>query len=286
MTRDDELRIVRGAFAKQIAHAARVSDPRVEKALAELHREDFLFPGPWQLNRFGGGYQQTPDDDPTYLYQDVPVAILPAKGLNNGQPSFLISLLAMGRLREGERALHIGAGMGYYTAVMSYLAGAAGRITAVELEPELASRATANLAQYSNVSVIQGNASAMRFDTADVIYVNAGATRPAEAWLSALALGGRMILPLTVGYIADGGHSMTRGLIVVIERQADHFSARCMMTTFIYPCEGMRDEASEKALAAALEKGGAAKVTRLRLSDDVPEERAWLRAPGWSLTYE
>ena len=80
MTVDDELRIVRGVFAKQISHAARVFDPRIKNALAELRREDFLFPGPWQLNRFGGGYQETPDDDPTYLYQDAPVALLPAKG--------------------------------------------------------------------------------------------------------------------------------------------------------------------------------------------------------------
>jgi protein-L-isoaspartate O-methyltransferase len=35
---------------------------------------------------------------------------------------------------------------------------------------------------------------------ADVIYVNAGATRPADVWLDRLKEGGRLILPLT----ADG----------------------------------------------------------------------------------
>ena len=95
-----------------------------------------------------------------------------------------------------------------------------------------------------------------------------------------------MILPLTVGYVTDDGHPMTRGLIFLIERRADHYSARCKMMTAIYPCEGMRDEASEKALAAALKKGGAEKVSRLQLTDDVPEERCWLRASGWSLTFE
>jgi protein-L-isoaspartate(D-aspartate) O-methyltransferase len=52
-------------------HAARASDPRLEKVLAELRREDFLSAGPWQLMRFPGGYQITPNDDPIYLYQDV-----------------------------------------------------------------------------------------------------------------------------------------------------------------------------------------------------------------------
>src|ERR1700704_5560897 len=99
MTPEDDLQIVRRVYAKQIVHAARASDPRLEKALAELRREDFLTAGPWELMRFPGGYQMTPDDDPVYLYQDVPVAIMPEKGLNNGQPSFLASLISLGELR-------------------------------------------------------------------------------------------------------------------------------------------------------------------------------------------
>jgi hypothetical protein len=36
MTTSEELRIVRRVYAKQIVHAARASDPRLEEALAEL----------------------------------------------------------------------------------------------------------------------------------------------------------------------------------------------------------------------------------------------------------
>jgi protein-L-isoaspartate(D-aspartate) O-methyltransferase len=286
MNRDDELRIVRRAFAKQIAHAARVSDPRFLEALAELRREDFLPPGPWQVMRFPGGYQQTPDDDPIYLYQDAPVAILPEKGLNNGQPSFLTFLLSLGRLRDGERAVHVGTGTGYYTAVISHLAGRAGRVTGIELEPDLAARARANLRRCANVRIVEGDGSTVPLEPADVIYVNAGASRPADLWLDALRDGGRMVLPLTVRYTTDDRREMTRGAIFLIERQAEGFSARCMSTTLIYPCAGARDDASEAALAAAFEKGNVAKVTRLYRADDIPEERCWLRAPGWSLAYE
>jgi hypothetical protein len=70
--RENELQVVRRVYAKQIVHAARASDPRLEKVLAELRREDFLSAGPWQLMRVPGGYQITPNDDPIYLYQDVP----------------------------------------------------------------------------------------------------------------------------------------------------------------------------------------------------------------------
>ena len=132
---------MRRAFAKQIVHAARVTDPRLEQALAALRREDFLPPGPWQLMRLPDHYQATPTDDPIYLYQDTPVAILHEKGLNNGQPSFLTFLISIGRLQDGERAVHIGTGTGYYTAVISHLAGRNGHVVGIELEPDLASRA-------------------------------------------------------------------------------------------------------------------------------------------------
>ena len=51
------------------------------------------------------------------------------------------------------------------------------------------------------------------------------------------------------------------------------------------PCEGRRDEAGERALGAAFDKGGAERVTRLYLRDDLPEDQCWLRAPGWCLAY-
>ena len=57
--------------------------PILVSTLSSLHCDgQFLFPGPRQLMRFSGGYQETPNDDPIYLYQDVPVALVPAKRLN------------------------------------------------------------------------------------------------------------------------------------------------------------------------------------------------------------
>ena len=53
----------------------------------------------------------------------------------------------------------------------------------------------------------------------------------------------------------------------------------------IFPCVGGRDEAGERALATAFDKGGAERVTRLYHRDDVPEDQCWLRAPGWCLSY-
>jgi protein-L-isoaspartate(D-aspartate) O-methyltransferase len=298
MTPDSELEIVRRAFAKQIVHAAQATAPRLEQALADLRREDFLPPGPWQLMRLPDHYQATPNDDPIYLYQDTPVAILHEKGLNNGQPSFLTFLISIAGLQDGEHAVHIGTGTGYYTAVISHLAGRNGRVTGIELEPELASRARNNLARFSNVAMIHGDGAKTPLDPADVIYVNAGASRPADTWLDALKPGGRMVLPLTVNFATEQGRSVTDGAIFLITRHPndpDHFAARCMSGTRIYPCAGMRDEASEKALVAAFEKdgfrngaknSGLSKITRLYRTDNIAEAGCWMRAPGWCLAYE
>ncbi len=106
-------------------------------------------------------------------------------------------LLHFAAIRAGEHVVHIGAGAGYYSAIMAELAGNDGRVTAIEFAADLAARATKNLSDRPNVTVIHGDGSVVLFDDADVIYVNAGATHPADNWLDRLNVGGRLILPLT-----------------------------------------------------------------------------------------
>ena len=144
MDRDSELAIVRRAYAKQIMAAAGVDDRRVEAAFATVPREDFLGPGPWQILRWGRGYVPTPSRDPVYLYDDVLVGIIPERKLNNGQPSFLAALIASAAPQPGEHAVHIGAGVGYYTAIIARLVGHRGRVTAIEFASDLAQRTAAN----------------------------------------------------------------------------------------------------------------------------------------------
>jgi len=288
MDRDSELAIVRRAYAKQIMAAAGVSDRRVEAAFATVLREHFLGPGPWQILRWGRGYEPTPSRNPVYLYADVLAGIILERNLNNGQPSFLAALIASGGPRPGEHAVHIGAGVGYYTAIIARLVGRGGRVTAIEYDPGLADRLAANFAGQGNVRVVQGDGSQVAFDPAEIIYVNAGATRPADAWLDRLRDGGRLILPLTTNQGFLGPEVIPierRGAVFRIERQGDEFAARRISAVAIFPCEGMRDPESERALAAAFAKGDGREVTRLYRRGDLREERCWLRAPDWCLAY-
>jgi protein-L-isoaspartate(D-aspartate) O-methyltransferase len=273
-----ELAIVRRAYAKQIMVPFNVAHPRVEAAFAAVRREAFLGPGPWPILH-SRRYVTTPDDDPVYLYQDLLVGIVPERRLNNGQPSGHAMLIARADPRSGEHAVHIGAGVGYYTAIIAHIVGSGGRVTAIEYDPDLATRLAANFAGQSNVRAVQGDGTRIDFDPADVIYVNAGATRPVDHWLDRLKDGGRMILALTKD--KDAGGAWFR-----IERRDDEFLAKWIFAADLFPCEGGRDAESERALVAALEKGGGDRVTRLFRHGDVPEDQCWLKGPDWCLAYD
>jgi protein-L-isoaspartate(D-aspartate) O-methyltransferase len=206
--------------------------------------------------------------------------------LNNGMPSYHALLISAAAVRQGDHVVHVGAGLGYYSAILRHLAGERGKVTAIEFDPALARRAAEHFATAANVQVLHGDGGAIAFEPADVIYVNAGATRPADIWLDRLNDGGRLILPLTAKKTLSGSASIIRhGAVFRIERRGDDFHAQRISPVGVYPCEGGRDPDSEAALDAALQAGGAEKITRLYRTDTIPAERCWLRAPGWSLAY-
>src|SRR3977135_4675110 len=105
---------------------------------------------------------------------------------------------------------------------MSHLGGPSGKGAGMEVDTRLATRANKNLSSYSKVRIVEGDGTTAPFDQADVIYVNAGVTRPADQWLDGLREGGRLILPLTTikGFMADDdtkGH--LRGALFLTERR-------------------------------------------------------------------
>jgi protein-L-isoaspartate(D-aspartate) O-methyltransferase len=283
-----ELRIIRAAYAKQILAAADVDNARLGEAFATIPREDFVGPGPWMMRRWLRQYIPTPSADPVYLYTDDLIALVPERGLNNGQPSLHAHLMQQASPAAGEYVVHVGTGTGYYTAILAHLVGPSGRVTGIEFDPDLAARARANLAAYTNVEIIEGDGTQVRFDSADVIYVNAGCTQPAARWLDNLADGGRLILPMTSdeGFKSLAPERMARaGAVFRIRRSGLDYHAAWILPVAIFPCAGGRDEESEKALADAFARGGGQKVTRLYRDETIPDERCWLRGPGWCLAY-
>jgi len=150
----ERLEAHRTFFASLITASAGVPSGRLAAAFAATPRERFLGPGPWKIFT-GGGYITTPTSDPAFLYQDVTVALSEAGKINNGQPVLHAVGLAALNPQPGETALHIGAGTGYYTAILARLTAPDGKVFAYEIEPALAELASANLADMENVTVYQ-----------------------------------------------------------------------------------------------------------------------------------
>src|SRR6516164_4486499 len=123
MEREQELAIIRRAYAKQVLAEWQVDDPRVELAFTEVRREDFLGPGPWVIPRWFEPwrceYVPTPSADPVYLYIDTVVQVVAERHLNNGQPSGHARWIASASIKPSEHVVHIGTGTGYYTAIMA-----------------------------------------------------------------------------------------------------------------------------------------------------------------------
>lgn len=281
------LEIVRTAYAKQVCAAAQVHDSAVIAAFASVQREHFLGSGPWPILR-GGKYVWTPDDDPIYLYTNDIVGIRPEARLNNGQPSLHALLISAAHPKSGDKIVHIGAGTGYYTAILAALAGPFGRVTAIELDDGLAESARSNLVSYKNVQVNAADGTTFGITDADVVYVNAGATRPLSIWLDGLADGGRLILPLTTTKNFEQGPRLSalQGAVFCVERRGNRYPARWVSNVGIIPCEGAREELSENALMQAFIKGNGSSVGGLVRSGDVPAEQCWLHAPDWCLVLE
>src|SRR4051812_16949005 len=133
---DDAVAAARRRFAEELRHTARVRSPAVVRAFGTVPRERFLGPGPWRILSpadMMAGYRTTEDADPRHLYHDVLVAIDAARRLNNGQPSLWALLYDRLGLAAGSHVMHVGAGTGYYSAILAEIVGREGRVTAVEI---------------------------------------------------------------------------------------------------------------------------------------------------------
>ena len=235
----------RAFYANFVVRSGGSSNGKLIAAFAAIKREQYVGAGPWSVF-VSPGYISTASDDPRLLYQDIVVAIAPERKINNGQPSLHARCFAACSPAPGESVVHIGAGTGYYTAILATLVGSAGQVSAYEIESDLAAAARENLRHRSNVSVIEASACEGQLPEAGVIYVNAGATHPLGTWLDALKIGGRLIFPMT----ANSGFGV---MLLVTRRNQDRYAAAIVSHAGFIHCVGARDDTASQALSAALQ---------------------------------
>jgi len=265
---------IRAEFGRRMAASAGVeNDSPVAKVFAAVPRERFVGAPPWRV--FGADGEGILVNDPAMLYQDVLVQIKGEVAINNGQPSLHALCFAAMRVVPGEAAIHIGAGTGYYTAMLGKLVGERGRVDAYEIESDLALRAAENLAEMPWVRVQAKSGTAGFLPECDVLYVSAGATDPLEMWLDALRIGGRLLFPLT----PDEGY----GGMLLVTRWKEEYAARFLCGAKFVGCEGARNAAMGQRLTTCFSKKRTAEVRSLKRGGEA-DETAWCVGTNWWLS--
>lgn len=275
----DEVMAARRFYAEELRFTARIRSPAVVAAFAAVPREDFVGRAPWFIRSPMGAteYWRTDDPDPRTVYHDVLIALDAVRGINNGQPSLWAFLLDQLDIAAGERALHLGCGTGYYTAIMAELVGPTGKVMAIEIEGDLAEKARIALTPWPQITVRNTDGATMSLSPVDLIVASAGATHPLPSWLDALEPGGRLLLPLTA--IRGAG-----GMLLITRRAVCSFAAQFLCPVGFIDFSGARDSDIGRRLAAALSRDNGRAVQSLRRDQHSKGRTCWLHGEGWCLS--
>jgi protein-L-isoaspartate(D-aspartate) O-methyltransferase len=136
--------------------------------------------------------------------------------------AYLLSYGLLG-LSEGDHLLELGSGTGYGAALASYIVGPRGRVTSIEIDPDLHARAVRLLAQPdshgpASVELLLGDARALapaRAARGEVtrplrVTVTYAIAEPPEALLACLPEGGRLVAPVNMGGEGEGEQHLAR----------------------------------------------------------------------------
>jgi protein-L-isoaspartate(D-aspartate) O-methyltransferase len=198
---------------------------RVREAFLSVRREEFL-PVIAEI------------DGLEHVYWDTAIVVREREGVpvsSSSQPSMMAQMLESLDVRPGSRVLEVGLGTGYNAALLSELAGPQGRVTSIDIDPELVRKATDALrragcpAETATGDGRQGWPAGAPYDR---MIVTASTDTIPIAWWRDLAVGGLLVVPVRLGVLQ---------MIITFERTADGFrSVDLLQGSFmpLYGCDG------------------------------------------------
>ena len=143
-----------------------------------------------------------PDEIRSQAYEDTPQPI--GHGQTISAPHMVAIMCDILDLQKGMTVLEVGGGSGYHAAVIAEIIGPEGHVYSVERVPELVSQARDNLKQAGilNVTMVQGDGSAGLPEHAPFDRISVAATAPSvpEPLKDQLKVGGKLVIPVGVGY--------------------------------------------------------------------------------------
>jgi protein-L-isoaspartate(D-aspartate) O-methyltransferase len=183
--------------------ATGLRDPRVLAAMGEVPRAEFVAPA-----------------DVEKAYADRPLPL--PHGQVTTQPSLVARMLEALELDGSERALEVGTGYGFQTALLARLAR---EVVSIERFEDIARTARENLERHGvdNVEVVVGDGSTGVPARApfDAIVVSAAFTSVPDPLVEQLAVGGTLVQP-----IGPGGED----LVIAFERGPEGLERKADVT--------------------------------------------------------
>lgn len=178
---------LRDALVAHLEGAGILRDPRIVAAMRSVERHRFV-PG------------VTSDE----AYEDKALALKEQAGTvisSISQPSMVAHMLELLAVRPADRVLEIGTGSGYNAALLAELAPE-GSVLSVEIERDLLAAAAATLSAlgYRRIELYASELLAFERRQFDRIIVTARSRDIDPLWWRMLAPGGRIVVPLDIGY--------------------------------------------------------------------------------------
>ncbi|MFQ5665131.1 MAG: protein-L-isoaspartate O-methyltransferase [Candidatus Binatia bacterium] len=247
---DDDTASARNTLVDDLIQRRIIQTPAVERAFRAVPRHAFL-PTPFLLpiDPFATEMEET--RDARRAYSDTVVAA--NENVSSVAPSTGAEQIEQLLVGEGMRVLHVGAGTGYYTAILAELVGEQGTVLGMEYAADLAELSAGFLGQagYTNVTIREGDGAfgipeAGPFDR---ILVSAAVTDIAPAWISQLELDGRLVLPLCHG--GGLGRPLSGGVILTVQKTANGLWGDFSSNGLFAPLRGTLTPAGDDTAALA-----------------------------------
>lgn len=158
--------------------------PRIIKAFKKIKRADFM---PDEIKHLAE------------INEALPIGF----GQTISQPLTVAFMFEQLEPRPGDNILDIGSGSGWTTALLAEIVGKKGRVTAIELIPELKEFGEKNAAKYSFIKkkivrfiCADGSDGYKKEAPFDKILVSAAAKEVPKAWKDQLKIKGRIVCPI------------------------------------------------------------------------------------------
>lgn len=224
--------------------------PRFRDAVIATPRHRFV-----HRFRIGDGPLRDNDADPAQnlpdIYSDAVMRHVDAVGdllpSSNSQPSYVLFLLHLLGLEQGQAVLEIGSGSAWLAAIMAHLVGPEGRVVGIELLPDLSSQSRTDLEalSFGNVNIITGDGTRGHADGApyDRAIITAATWDVPAVLLDQVAGGGRVLVPVEL----KGGDGCD---VTVLQRQSTALVAERSVPGWFVPLQGGGQDRRADALAS------------------------------------